>query len=117
MDDTSRLNLTEIDDFLVVNLPPVVTDSSLQNHYRQISSLVEQNRFRGVILNLESVGMLDFGSLQQIRKICQSNTLLGSATVLAGANPSIAAYLSQISESLDDLIFCQDMASARVAFI
>lgn len=111
----SRINLTEIDGYLIVNLPAVITDPLLQSHYATISTLVETSRYRGVILNLAAVSLLDFGALQQIRRICQANSLLGSNTVLAGINASIAAYLASLPEPFDDLIFCQDMEAARRA--
>lgn len=110
-----RLNLNEIDGYLIVNLPAVISDPLLHQHGEQISQLVEQSRYRGVILNLSAVTLLDYGALSQIRRICDSNTLLGSSTVLIGASPSIAAYLASMSEDFDDLVFCQDMASAKRA--
>ena len=113
--ESQDLNLTEIDDYLIVNLPAVISDPLLQSHCDQISQLVEDVRYRGVILNLSSVTLLDYGALHQIRRICQSNRLLGSATVLLGANPSIAAYLASMPETFNDLIFCQDIASAKLA--
>mgnify|MGYP006277329845 CR=1 FL=1 len=112
---SGRLNITEIDGYLIVHLPTVITDSLLHHHYDNIRHLVELSRYQGVILNLSSVGLLDFGALQQIRRICQANNLLGSKTVLAGANASIAAYLASLPESFDDLIFCQDMDTAKRA--
>ena len=54
----SRLNLTEIDGYLIVNLPAVITDPLLQSHYATISTLVETSRYRGVILNLAAVSLL-----------------------------------------------------------
>ncbi|MEB3235303.1 MAG: STAS domain-containing protein [Cyanobacteriota bacterium] len=110
-----RLNLTEVDDYLIVNFPSVLSDQLLQSHCDQISHLVEQSRHRGVILNLAAVSLLDYGALQQIRRICQSNSLLGSTTVLTGANASIAAYLASMPEGFEDLIFCQDIATAKSA--
>lgn len=110
-----RLNLTEIDGFLIVNLPEVVTDPLLEQHYKTVSELVADYRYRGVILNLSAVAMLDYGALQQIRRICKANSLLGSTTVLSGANASIAAYLSSLPDASEDLIFCQDMKSAKLA--
>lgn len=109
------LNLTEIDGYLIVNLPSVISDQHLINHCDQISRLVEASRYRGVILNLSAVTLLDYGALLQIRRICQSNQLLGSSTVLVGANASSAAYLASMPEDFDDLIFCNDMASAKRA--
>ena len=113
--ESGRLNLTEIDGYLIVNLPAVITDSLLQVHYDKIRELVGKVHYEGVILNLSAVGLLDFGALQQIRRICRANSLLGSTTVLAGANSSIAAYLSNLPGSFDDLIFCQDMETAKRA--
>jgi anti-anti-sigma regulatory factor len=109
-----QIQATEVDGFLIVNLPPVVTDQVLQKHRELISSLVEQARYRGVIINLEAVGLLDYGSIAQIRSICQANCLLGSKTALMGANPSIAAYLATLSDKFDDLLFCQDVAEAKL---
>ncbi len=109
------LNFTEIDGYLIVNLPSVISDQHLSNHCDQISRLVEASRYRGVILNLTAVTLLDYGALLQIRLICQSNQLLGSSTVLVGANASSAAYLASMPEGYDDLIFCNDMASAKLA--
>lgn len=112
---STRLNLTEIDDYLIVNLPAVLSDALLLVHYNEIRQLVEASHYRGVILNLAAVSLLDHGALQQIRRICQANSLLGSTTVLAGVNASIAAYLASLSEPFDDLIFCQDMETAKRA--
>lgn len=111
----TRLNLTEIDGYLIVNLPAVITDPLLCQHYDQIRSLVESSRYHGVILNLSAVSLLDYGALQQIRRITRANSLLGSTTVLAGANASIAAYLASLPEPFDDLTFCQDMETAKRA--
>ena len=112
---SARLNLTEVDGYLIVNLPEVITDPILETHYQRISELVETTRYRGVILNIAAVSMLDHGSLQHIRRICRANTLLGSSTVIAGANASIAAYLASLPDSNADLTFCQDMETARTA--
>lgn len=111
----SRLNLTEIDNYLIVNLPSIISDPLLQKHCEEISERVESHRYRGVILNLAAVSLLDYGALSQIRRICQSNSLLGSTTVLMGVNASIAKYLAGMPEEFDDLIFCQDMPSAKRA--
>ena len=111
----SRLNLTEVDDYLIVNLPAVISDAVIQNHDEQIAALVEQSRYRGVILNLAAVTLLDYATLQRLRRICQLNALLGSSTVLMGANASIAAYLADMPEGFNDLVFCQDMNTARMA--
>lgn len=111
----SRLNLTEVDGYLIVNLPSVISDGVIHSHKQQITELVEKSRYRGVILNIAAVSLLDYSTLQKFRKICQLNTLLGSQTVLMGANASIAAYLASMPEGFDDLTFCQDMESARQA--
>lgn len=110
-----RLNLTEIDGFLIVNLPEVITDPLLEEHYKSISQLVVKKQYCGVILNLSAVQMIDYGALKQIRRICKANSLLGSSTVLSGANSSVAAYLASLPGTDDDLIFCQDMESAKHA--
>jgi len=111
----TRLNLTEIDGHLIVNLPAVLSDPLLQAHYNEIRQRVETEHYRGVILNLSAVSLLDYGSLQRIRRICQANTLLGSNTVLSGVKASIAAYLASLPEPFDDLIFCQDTETAKRA--
>jgi anti-anti-sigma regulatory factor len=112
---SARLNLTEIDGYLIVNLPAVITDPLLSDHYDQIRRLVGISHYHGVILNLSAVSLLDYGALQQIRRIAKANTLLGSNTVLASANSSIAAYLACLPDAIEDLTFCQDMESAKRA--
>jgi anti-anti-sigma regulatory factor len=112
-DLTHRLNLTEVDGYLIVNLPPVLTDQLLFDYNAQIRHLVAEWRYQGVIINLTAVSLLDYSSLLQIRKICQANTLLGSGSALLGINPSIAAYLAEMPDAFADLAFCNDMASAK----
>lgn len=115
IDQGPRLNFTDVDGYLIVALPAVISDLTLSTYCEQISRIVERARHRGVIINLSAVNLLDYGALKQIRRICKSNFLLGSTTVLLGARPSIAAYLAGIPDAMDDLIFCSDMASARLA--
>jgi rsbT antagonist protein RsbS len=110
-----RLNFTDVDGYLIVAFPEVISDVTLATYRHQISRVVERARHRGVIINLAAVTLLDYGALKQIRRICQSNALLGSTTVLLGARPSIAAYLAGVPDGMDDLIFCSDMESAKLS--
>ena len=113
IDQSHRLNLTEVDGYLIVNLPPVLTDQLLADYDAQISHLVAEWRYKGVIINLTAVSLLDYASLLQIRRICLTNTLLGSNTALLGINPSIAAYLAEMPDAFSDLVFCNDMDDAK----
>jgi len=115
VDQGPRLNFTDVDGYLIVALPSVISDHTLATYCQQISRIVERSRQRGVIINLAAVNLLDYGALNQIRRICRSNTLLGSTTVLLGARPSIAAYLAELPDGMEDLIFCGDMDSAKLA--
>ena len=112
-EQSHRLNLTEVDGYLIVNLPPVLTDQLLHDYNTQIRDLVAEWRYQGVIINLTAVSLLDYASLLLIRKICQGNTLLGSNTALLGVNASIAAYLAEMPDDFSDLVFCNDMDSAK----
>lgn len=114
-DEPSRLNFTAVDGYLIVAMPSVITDETLSAYAADISRIVERSRHRGVIINLATVNLLDYGALNQLRRICRSNALLGSRTVLLGARPSIAAYLASMPDDLEDLTFCNDMASAKRA--
>lgn len=111
-DLSHRLNLTEVDGYLIVNLPSVLTDQLLADYKVQIRHLVAEWRYQGVILNLSAVSLLDYATLLQVRKICQTNTLLGSDTAVLGINPSIAAYLAEMPDDFGDLMFCNDMDAA-----
>ena len=113
IDQSHRLNLTEVDGYLIVNLPPVLTDQLLADYDAQISYLVGEWRYQGVIINLNAVSLLDYASLLQIRRICLTNTLLGSNTALLGINASIAAYLAEMPDAFSDLVFCNDMDDAK----
>ena len=112
-DQSHRLNLTDVDGYLIVNLPPVLTDQLLVDYKAQISHLVAEWRYQGVIINLTAVSLLDYASLMQVRRICLTNTLLGSNTALLGINPSIAAYLAEMPDAFSDLMFCNDMDAAK----
>lgn len=107
--------MVQIDRYLVINLPAVMSKELLRSYGDKIARMAGDNSYRGIILNLDAVTMLDLTSLEQIRSISKSNRLLGAKTVLTGARPSIALYLSGIIDKLDGLIFCKDIASARLA--
>lgn len=110
-----RTSMAEVNGLLVVSLPNALSDAVLNRIVRDVIERAAVDAIRGVILNLSTVTLLDLAEFEVLRKLVQTNAVLGVPTVLMGIRPGIAAYLCQLPIPIDALTFRVDMASALEA--
>ena len=108
-------SMAEVDGLLVVSLPGELSDAVLNRIVCDVSERAADETIRGVILNLSTVTLLDMAEFEVLRRLVQTNRVLGVPTVLMGIRPGIAAYLCQMPIDTHDLTFRVDMVSALEA--
>jgi len=88
---------------LVVQLNPVLTDSSVQALRATVSRTLTEHSLGGVVINLASVDVMDSYITRCIRDLAVSARLMGVPTVICGVQPAVADTLVEMDLGFGDV--------------
>jgi rsbT antagonist protein RsbS len=95
--------LITVNGTLVVQLNPVLTDSSVQDLRATVSRTLTERALGGVVINLASVDVMDSYITRCIRDLAVSARLMGVPTVICGVQPAVADTLVEMDLGFGDV--------------
>jgi rsbT antagonist protein RsbS len=102
MVDTAGVLVT-MDETLVVQLNPVLTDGGVRELRDTVSHTIAEQALRGVIVNLSRVDVMDSYITRCIRDLAVSARLMGVPTVICGVQPAVADTLIEMDLGFGDV--------------
>lgn len=104
--------IVEIDDCLVVGMPPELTDDSASELQATLNERVPAAGARGVILDVGAVPAIDGEFARLVDGIGVSVRDLGAACVLVDSRPAAAGMNDQIGVGFDAVDAARSLAEA-----
>jgi rsbT antagonist protein RsbS len=95
--------LITVNGTLVVQLNPVLSDSSVQDLRATVSHTLTEQSLGGVVINLASVDVMDSYITRCIRDLAVSARLMGVPTVICGVQPAVADTLVEMDLGFGDI--------------
>jgi rsbT antagonist protein RsbS len=95
--------LITVNGTLVVQLNPVLSDSSVQDLRATVSHTLTEKSLGGVVINLASVDVMDSYITRCIRDLAVSARLMGVPTVICGVQPAVADTLVEMDLGFGDI--------------
>ncbi len=93
----NRVVLQSLHGVVVVPLPDPLGQDFLSELNAQLLQYLHQHSVKGVVLDMSGVALLDGADFQNLHRIWQTSTLMGSRLVLAGLQPGVAATLTMLN--------------------
>lgn len=93
----NRVVLQSLRGVVVVPLPDPLGQDFLSELNAQLLQYLHQHSVKGVVLDMSGVALLDGADFQNLHRIWQTSTLMGSRLVLAGLQPGVAATLTMLN--------------------
>jgi rsbT antagonist protein RsbS len=87
-------------DFLLVSIQIEVSDRIIQQLKNDIANTIRAAEFRGVVIEVSGVDMIDSYIARAIRDIGQICKLMGVRTVLVGLDPGMAITLVEMGMTM-----------------
>ena len=87
-------------DFLLVSIQIEVSDHIIQQLKNDIANTIRAAEFRGVVIEVSGVDMIDSYIARAIRDIGQICKLMGVRTVLVGLDPGMAITLVEMGMTM-----------------
>ena len=95
--------LITVNGTLVVQLNPILTDSSVQDLRSTVSRTLTEQSLGGVVINLASVDIMDSYITRCIRDLAVSARLMGVPTIVCGIQPAVADTLVEMDLGFGDV--------------
>jgi len=97
---------------LLVSIEEDIEDSEIRRLQQQISGLVDQGNVYGVILDLQSLEVMDSYFAEQLQGLARMLKLMQADVVVAGLSVPVVMTLLDFDISLPDLDFALDVEQA-----
>jgi len=105
-------SLFSLGEILLVSIEEDIEDSEIQRLQQQISGLVDQGDVYGVILDLQSLEVMDTYFAEQLQGLARMLKLMQADVVVAGLSVPVVMTLLDFDISLPDLDFALDVEQA-----
>ena len=92
-----------VEQTLLVQLDPELTDGAVRALRNRVGVTLEAQQLRGVVLDLASVNLMDSYITRCIRDLAVSAKLMGVPTVICGVQPGVADTLVEMGLGLGDI--------------
>ena len=92
----ARVVLQQYDGVVIIPIPDPLLQEYQVEMIEQLLRHLHMNSAIGVVLDVSAVEVIDFQDFEFLRKVSQLAALMGSAVVLAGVRPGVAAGLALV---------------------
>jgi len=106
------VSILQLGPYLVASIHAVLDHTELVRFQSDVVHRVEQDRTRGVIIDVAAVDVLDSFATQTLSRLADAATLRGAVTVLVGIGPQVALAMVQVGLGMDGVHTAPDLDDA-----
>ena len=103
----------ELDDYLVVSVNNELTDKEWQIFQTNILNRSKRKTFKGILLDISNIVILDSYASNTINKIIKTLKLIGQEVVIIGIQPEVAFSMIQLGIYFNDILTALNFEDAK----